>query len=341
MATVAGTRTIPFAWYSDPAVLRLERERIFRRSWQYAGRAGQAAEPGSFFTCDLGGVPVVVVRDGDELRAFLNVCRHRGSLVCEGEGKRATLQCPYHAWTYALDGSLRAAPRADQEAGFDRDGLGLLPVAVDTWGPFVFVNPDAEAGPLAETLGELPQLVAAAGLDVDALVFLKRSHGTYEANWKVCTENFLECYHCQVAHPGFSDLVDVSPEAYRLERHETFASHHVRTRDGQGGGQFHMIWPSTKINIFPGAPNVSIGPLTPTGVGRTDGFLDYFFLADADPTEMAELIELDDEVGAEDRVLVESVQRGLRARAFEHGRLMLPSEELIADFQRWVAAGLA
>ena len=135
----------------------------------------------------------------------------------------------------------------------------------------------------------------------------------------MAVENYLECYHCAVAHPGFSDLVDVSTDAYRLERHATFASHHVRTRDGKGGGQFHMIWPSTKVNIFPGAPNVSIGPLTPAGVGRTDGFLDYFFLADADPAEMAELIELDDEVGAEDRVLVESVQRGtagagLRAR---------------------------
>ena len=195
MATIADGRTIPFDWYSDPAVLRLERERIFRRTWQYAGRADQVAEPGAFFTCDLGGVPVVVVRDEDgTLRAFLNVCRHRGSLVCEGEGRRASLQCPYHAWTYGLDGSLRAAPRSDLVPGFDRDELGLLPAAVDAWGPFVFVNPDPDAAPLAETLGELPSLVASAGLDVDALRFHHRAAGPeYEANWKVCAENFLEC----------------------------------------------------------------------------------------------------------------------------------------------------
>ena len=95
MATIADGRTIPFDWYSDPAVLRLERERIFRRTWQYAGRVDQVAEAGAFFTCDLGGVPIVVVRGDDgDLRAFLNICRHRGSLVCEGEGKRASLQCP-------------------------------------------------------------------------------------------------------------------------------------------------------------------------------------------------------------------------------------------------------
>ncbi|MBA2331952.1 MAG: Rieske (2Fe-2S) protein, partial [Actinobacteria bacterium] len=159
MITNADARTIPFDWYDDPAVLRLEREQIFHRAWQYAGRSDQVAEPGSFFTCDAGEIPIVVVRDKDgTLRAFLNVCRHRGSLVCEGEGRRETLQCPYHAWTYALDGSLRAAPRADREAGFDRSELGLLPVQVDVWGPFVFVNPDPAAAPLAETLGELPEL---------------------------------------------------------------------------------------------------------------------------------------------------------------------------------------
>src|SRR5918999_514476 len=113
VGTASGTRTVPWDWYSDPAVLRLERERIFRRTWQYAGRADQVAEPGSYVACDAGGVPVVVVRDQEAiLRAFVNVCRHRGSLVCEGEGRRETLQCPYHAWTYNLDASLRDPGRA-------------------------------------------------------------------------------------------------------------------------------------------------------------------------------------------------------------------------------------
>ena len=105
-------RTIPWSWYSDPAVLQIEQERIFRRSWQYVGRADELPEPGSFLATRVADVPVLLVRDGEHvLRAFLNVCRHRGSLLCEGSGTRATIQCPYHAWTYALDGSLTAAPR--------------------------------------------------------------------------------------------------------------------------------------------------------------------------------------------------------------------------------------
>jgi choline monooxygenase len=115
-------------------------------------------------------VPLVVVRDREGvLAAFVNVCRHRGAEVVSGAGRCTTLQCHYHAWTYGLDGALRAAPRSDLEPCFERDGLGLLPVAVDTWGPFLFVNPDPDAEPLAAALGDLPAVVAEHGLDIGAL----------------------------------------------------------------------------------------------------------------------------------------------------------------------------
>src|SRR5437588_1719453 len=163
--------TLPAEWYFDPAIARLEEERIFHRSWQYAGRAAQVERPGDYFTCRAGRIPIVVVRDrAGALRAHANVCRHRGSEIVTGAGHRETLQCRYHAWTYDLDGSLRAAPRSDREPSFDRSRFSLPPVAVDTWGPFVFVSADANAAPLAETLGDLPRLVAAAGVDLDALV---------------------------------------------------------------------------------------------------------------------------------------------------------------------------
>jgi carnitine monooxygenase subunit len=353
MATIAGGRTIPFDWYSDPSVLRLERERIFRGTWQYAGRVDQAAEPGAYFTCDLGGVPIVVVRGEDgALRAFLNVCRHRGSLVCEGEGKRASLQCPYHAWTYGLDGSLRAAPRSDLVPGFEQDELGLLPASVDTWGPFVFVNPDAEARPLAEWLGELPALVDASGVDLASLRFHHRAAGPeYAANWKVCAENFLECYHCQVAHPGFSKVVDVSVDAYVLDESGTFSTQYGPVREAWKGdfdprgpvarGQFHFLWPNVTINLMPGHPNLSIGPIVPTGPETTSRFLDYFVGPDVDEAWVTDMLEFDDQVGAEDRVLVERVQKGLRAGALEHGRLMGDSERLIAHFQGLLVDSLA
>jgi phenylpropionate dioxygenase-like ring-hydroxylating dioxygenase large terminal subunit len=348
---VAG-RAIPWSWYSDPVVLGLERERVFRRTWQYAGRSDQVAEPGRFFTTDAGGVPVVVVRDRDGvLRAFLNVCRHRGSLVCEGEGRRETLQCPYHAWTYDLDGALRSAPRADREPGFDRDDLGLVQILLDGWGPFLFVNPDRDAAPLADTLGELPELVAGAGLDVDALRFHHRSTSEYDANWKVCAENFLECYHCQVAHPSFSRVVDVSEDAYRLEESRWFSSQFGPVKERWQGafdpsgevarGQFHFLWPNLTINVMPGHANLSIGPIVPLAPERTSRFLDYFVGPDVDEAWTREMLAFDAQVGAEDTVLVERVQRGMRSGMLDHGHLLAESERLIMHFQRLLVDALA
>jgi choline monooxygenase len=342
-------RTLPWAWYADPAVLRREGRRIFGRAWQYAGHTGQVAEPG-FFTGSAGQIPVVVTRAGDgALRAFLNVCRHRGHVVAIGAGRRETLQCPYHAWTYGLDGNLRAAPRSDREPGFETDELGLVQIQVDTWGPFVFVNPDPDAAPLADALGDMPARLAEI-LDVDALEFRFRAEFELEANWKIACENFLECYHCAVAHPGFTAAVDVSPEAYRLEASGLVSSQFgPLRRNGDSfltGGevprsQFHFLWPNFGINVFPGQPNLSCGSMLPLGPERTARVLDYFFAPDVDQAWVDELIAFDDQIGREDTALVEGVQRGVRSGVLAEGRLLSESEQLVAHFQRLCAEALA
>jgi choline monooxygenase len=345
------TQTLPYDWYVDPSVLRREQERIFGRFWQYVARADQVAEPGRFSTGRLGSIPIVVVRGRDgELRGFVNVCRHRGSVICKGEGRRETLQCPYHAWTYDLDGSLRAAPRADSEPGFDAAGLGLVPVQVESWGPFVFANAAADAPPLGEQLGELPALLAATGLDLGQLVFHRRDENRYEANWKVCAENFLECYHCAVAHPSFSKAIDIAPGSYTLEAHRWVASQYGVARDGGGGvydadgavtrGQFHLLFPATVINVMPGPPNLSIGPIVPLEAETTYRYLDYFFLPDVDERWLADFLELDVQVGREDLALVERVQAGLGSGALPFGALMPGSERLIGHFQSLVVETL-
>jgi choline monooxygenase len=351
MATATTNRTLPWSWYSDPSVLNLEHERIFGRHWQYAGHVADIAEPGSFSATSVGHLPVVLVRDQESiLRAFLNVCRHRGSLVCDGNGRRETLQCPYHAWTYALDGSLVAAPRADREPGFDGEGLGLVQLQVDTWGPFVFVNPDRDGAPLGEHLGELPDLLAADGVDIGALSFHRRAETEYTANWKVCVENYLECYHCSVAHPSFSKAIDVAPDSYSLETRPSLLSQFGPPRNGGGGvydadgeisrGQFHFLFPNTAINVMPGRLNFSIGPIIPLGPDRTYRYLDYFFAPDTDESWIADYVALDNQVGAEDRGLVERVHAGMRAGAVDQGVLLPVSERLIAEFQSLVTDAL-
>jgi choline monooxygenase len=329
-------------------VLRLEQERIFARSWQYVGHAGDAPEPGSYFAAAAGEIPILVVRGRDgELRAFLNVCRHRGFQLVEGSGQRETIQCAYHAWTYGLDGSLRAAPRTEREPSFGRDDLGLVPVQLDVWGPFVFVNPDSAAPPLEEALGPLPEQVASL-LDVDRLRFRHRIEYDLECNWKIACENFLECYHCAVAHPGFSAAVDVSPDAYRVESNGLTSSQFGPLRNGDGflgadelpRSQFHFVWPNIGINIFPGHPNLSIGPILPAGPERTHRFLDYFFGPDVPEDWVGELLEFDDQVGREDTALVERVQRGVRSGLLARGRLLASSEPLVGHFDDLTARAL-
>ncbi len=347
--------TLPASWYSNSAVHRLEQERIFGRSWQYAGVLSQVAEPGQYLTCAAGDVPIVVVRDRRRaLRAHVNVCRHRGHLVAEGCGKRETLQCPYHAWTYDLDGSLRSAPRSDREPGFDASEWSLRPAAVDTWGPLVFVSPDPDAAPLAETLGDVPDALAAAGLDLTALEFRGRSREwIVQANWKLVVENYLECYHCPVAHPSFSRLIDVDPDAYRLTTGRWTSSQFgvVEQRtpsrfpyDPAGAvqaAQFHFVWPNWSLNVFPGPANVRVLVFQPDGPDRTATFVDGFWAPGTPEDVIAEITEFGAVVGAEDTALVESVHAGLATGLVEQGRLLLDSERLIQHFQLLVHDALA
>lgn len=353
MATTSRTSTLPYDWYSDPAVLGLEHERLFSRFWQYVGSAGQVAEPGQFATATVGETPIVVVRGRDgELRGFVNVCRHRGFVLCEGSGRQETLQCPYHAWTYDLDGSLRTAPRSEHEPGFDREGLGLHQVAVAQWGPFLFACLDPDPMPLAEWLGDVPERLAATGLALDAIAFDRRFEvPEYEANWKICAENFLECYHCAIAHPSLARTIDTSREGYLLStgRWQSFQATTPRTGDSVaydasgeiGEGLFGYLFPNTVFNVMPGPPNLSIGPILPRGPERAFRYFDYFFGPETDPVWLTDFMALETLVGDEDRGLVERVHRGLKNRVVGSGVVLAESEALVAHFQELVAAELA
>ena len=333
--------TLPASWYADAAVLRLEQERIFKRSWQYVGVAANVAEIGQFFVCSVGDVPVVVLRDREQrLRGFVNVCRHRGHEIATGCGRRETLQCPYHAWTYDLDGSLRSAPRSDREPGIDTAEWSLLPVLVETWGPLVFVNPDTASASLVETLGDLPRVMRERGLDPAHLEYRGRSREwIVEANWKLVVENYLECYHCPVAHRSFSRLIDVDPDAYALSTgrwtSSQFGPVHDRVEAGTSrdlpympdgpirSSQFHFVWPNWTLNTFPGPPNLRVLVFEPDGPERTRTYADGFWAPGTPDEVVAEITEFGAVVGREDNDLVESVHRGLRSGTVEQGRLLL------------------
>ncbi len=332
-------------WYRDPRVLAVEERRLFRPSWKYVGPLESVQRPGDQLVGRLLRVPVVVVRDGDgELRGFLNVCRHRGSVVVPADGNAPRLRCPYHAWTYDLDGTLRSAPQCGPEIAAELGDLGLLPVRVATFGPFVFASAALAGPPLDEIVGDLAEVVAGVGLDLGGLRRRQRFDYTLPANWKIHLENYLECYHCPVAHPGFSAVMEVGPGRYELTAGPHRLSHRapVRRRAGLAdgsvtAGSYHLLLPNVKININPGRQNLSIGPVYPDGTGQTAGFLDYYFGADADEAWIEQMMVFDTEVGDQDAVLVAAAQAGVAGSWIDRGRI-LPQERLLADFQRYVYA---
>ena len=348
--------SLPASWFTDPAIVEREYERIFHRTWQYFCRAEQLAQVGDFVAGTAGRIPIVAVRNDQGLSAFVNVCRHRRHLVMSGCGNRKTMQCAYHAWNYGLDGSLKAAPRCDGDAAFRKEDFPLLPARVDTWGPFVFVNADLEARPLAHYVGELPQIIAQCGLDLTQLKFRKREEWRANANWKVMLENYLECYHCAVAHLGFSSVIDVAPDAYVLRPFEWFCSQYAPVRasaleskgkkaayDVRGAvtqSQYHFLWPNLTFNINPGHPNLSLDLWLPDGPDFTRGFTEQYFGPDVPDDWAEQLMAFNKEVGDEDDALTNAVQVGMKSGLPPRGRFLTNAEQLPIHFERLVLAAL-
>lgn len=348
--TLSAGATLPASWYTSAAVFRNEQEAIFSRTWQYACRVDEVANPGDYLACRSGNVPVVVVRNSNnEIAAFVNVCRHRGAeIVLDGSrGNRNTLQCHYHAWTWGLDGCLRSAPGADDEPCFKKEDFPLQPAAVAVLGPFVFVKCDPQAPAWDEMIGELPQILAAAPSRLTALQFRERRTYDMRCNWKIVVENFLECYHCAIAHKGFANLIDL--EKYTVTPHRYFSTQRGPLKstakpradaacflsdDGGQEGIYNFLWPNFMINLYPGRGNASTNIVLPVAPDRTLAIYDFYF--EEGMPEAETMVAFIDQVQREDIVICESVQRGLQSGCHDQGKLMLRYEKGIQHFDRLV-----
>ena len=320
--------------YIDPGYLDVEREQIFRRSWQYLCHEQTLGEPGSYMAASVADRSIVAIRGEDGvLRAFYNVCKHRGHELLKGEGRTRLITCPYHAWAYNLDGRLYQARRSELIENFDPGRVFLTPVRVEVFSHLVFVNLDPEAAPLVDQTEDLVHEVTRYAPDLDSLVFALRLTYTVHANWKAVVDNFLECYHCPVAHRDFVSLVEM--DTYKVTAHGIWSSHMARAgrRENQayGVGEASVtdhavwyLWPNTTLMRYPGRGNFMVWRFIPAGPEETYEEFDFFFES-APPTEpeMEAIRFIDEVLQPEDIGLVESVQRGMRTPAFERGRYLV------------------
>jgi len=217
--------------YLDPKFLQVEREQVFHRSWQFLCHEEKLREPGSYVTLSVEGQPVVAARNRDgELNAFYNVCKHRGHELISGEGRIKKFTCPYHSWTYNLDGALVVAPRSEHIENFEAGEICLDKLRIEVFCHLVFVNLDPDAAPLAEQSGDLASEVMSFAPDLADLTFSTRLTYRIKANWKSVVDNFLECYHCPVAHKGFSSMIDM--DSYKVKTHGIYSSHMAKANTG-------------------------------------------------------------------------------------------------------------
>jgi choline monooxygenase len=328
---LARASTIPARWYTDPAMLEGERLKVFGRTWQAVGRTDSVAVPGSYFGCEIAGEPVLVVRGQDGcLRAFSNVCRHRGSLLAEGPGHcaggGAVIRCPYHGWTYALDGSLFGQPEFEGVEDWDRSKVCLPRFQVAEWGPFVFVNQDPDAPPLEEVLGAIPAEIARIGCAIDRLRFSYRRDYTIACNWKVYVDNYLEGYHLPAAHPGLFRVLDYAQ--YRVEEHGYYSSQIAPIRGSNQRALYYWLFPNFMLNVYP--DNLSSNLIVPMGPDRTLTVFEWF--AESEDGVKQATIDFSDEIQREDIRICESVQRGLRSRHYNQGRFSVKRENGVHHF---------
>ena len=353
--------TLPSYLYTDPSVYELEKAHIFYRSWQYVAHRCMFRQAGDYVTLRIADQNIFAIRgDDDVIRAFHNVCRHRAhELLPDGAGNvERAITCPYHAWTYQRDGTLRGAPLASRRPGFDKTAFPLKPVRLELFLDCVFVNLDPGAPALAEFAGDMEEDVRSR-IPFFGALHVARTDGQgesrIEAGWKVVVDNYVECYHCDHAHPAFSDIICM--DSYQ---HDTFG---LWSR--QLGGEirpansaypvdpdtdfmlsaFWYLWPNTTINVLPGKEELSIAAIRPSGPEST--LFEGHTLSATGRFDEARMTYSADILVPEDIRLCESVQRGLRSFGYSQGPLVADGERTgrgehsLHHFHRLVRKALA
>ena len=343
-------------YYTDPAVFEAERKGLFASTWQFAGHASLIPKPGDYFTFELAGENLFCVRDrGDVIRCFYNVCRHRAHQLVEGSGNSKVIVCPYHAWSYALDGRFVNGPNVDSVPGFDKSSICLTQARVDIMHGFIFVNLDPEAKPMDDWFPGVREELGAHVPHIDGLEPVEWVEIPERCNWKVSVENYSECYHCSLNHKTFSTGV-VKPETYDIQpqghclRHTTECQNldamtypvDLEANDYAGVYSSWFLWPMFSFQVYPG--NVlNTYHWRAVDAGRVVVWRGWYTVGGEDDAVVRDLAVQDRETTVEEDIhLVESVQKGLGSRGYVPGPLVVDpacgvnSEHSIKALQQWM-----
>ena len=343
--------TIPSSWYTDQELYQHELQTVFSRSWQVAARLDQLKEPGHYITAEIAGEPLLIARgQDDQIRAFFNVCRHHAAAVMtEPAGTAQHFRCPYHGWTYALDGRLKGTPDFSGVCDFDRAQNGLVKLDTSVWENWVFVRTGDDGQGLDDFLGkDLRDQIRP--LQLSNYQWLERRHYAFDCNWKVFVDNYLDGgYHVPHLHKGLDSVLDYSN--YMIENGERYCLQWsplvVEGAEEQTGAVrqgeralYYWIYPNFMINWYDGAMDTNL--VIPHGVDKTEVIFDFYFPDISQNARERNLasIEVGQRIQDEDVAICKSVQCGLTSRAYEAGRLSVRREAGEHLFHRLLHADL-
>ena len=342
--------TIPSSWYTDERIFQLEQQTVFSRSWHVAARVDQLTKPGDYVTSEIADEPIVVVRGSDnQIRAFFNACRHHAAAVMiEPQGNCPQMRCPYHGWTYSLEGELKGTPDFTGVCDFDRANNGLIPIDVAVWEHWGFVKIDRPNVSIEKWLGT--QLTDEfRELELNNLKWFERRSYTINCNWKVFVDNYLDGgYHVPHLHKGLDSVLDYTN--YTIEcggRHclqsspmvTTGETNVAATRKGERA-LYYWIYPNFMVNCYEGVMDTNL--VRPITIDKTEVTFDFYFADVSDAARERNLasVSVGDKIQQEDLDICASVQRGLKSRAYDAGRLSVRREAGEHLFHRLLYADL-
>ena len=354
------TYSLDGRYYTDPEIYRIEQQGLLAKTWQFAGHASTIPNGGDYFTFEIAGESLFCIRgrDGD-IQCFYNVCQHRAHQLVEGDGNSKVLVCPYHAWSYGLDGKLMAGPNIKSVEGFDKTEICLTTVKIEDFHGFIFVNLDPEAKSMDEWFPGVRQELADHVPDIDRLKPVEWVEIPENCNWKVSVENYSECYHCTLNHPTFStgvvkpETYDIQPQGYCL-RHTTDCQQldamtypiDLDANEYAGVYSSWYLWPLFSFQVYPG--NIlNTYHWRAIDADHVVVWRGWFNIDSEASDVMKDLAKQDRETTVEEDIgLVESVQKGLKSRGYVPGPLVLDpacgvnSEHSIQVLQQWMREGV-